>query len=68
MPLSPEVSLEKISEMSDGLSGAETALICREAGLMALTEGGIIERLDSKEEQDKFCVSLHCVEQALKGV
>ena len=29
--------LEKLAEESDGFSGAEIALICREAGLKALT-------------------------------
>ena len=33
--------------MAEGLSGAEIALVCREAGLKALTEDMKIEKLSS---------------------
>jgi ATP-dependent 26S proteasome regulatory subunit len=38
------VDFVKLSTKSEGMSGAEIALICREAGLMALTEDSNIEK------------------------
>jgi ATP-dependent 26S proteasome regulatory subunit len=38
------VDIPKLSELSEGMSGAEITLICREAGLMALTEDSNIEK------------------------
>jgi len=37
MPLASDIDLDDIAKNSDGLSGAEMALVCREAGLKALT-------------------------------
>ena len=37
MPLSDDIDLDFYAQQSEGLSGAETSLICREAGLKALT-------------------------------
>ena len=37
---------EKLAELADGLSGAEIALVCREAGLKALSEDMKIETTD----------------------
>jgi len=38
-----EEDFEELSKSSEGMSGAEMALVCREAGLKALTTGGAIE-------------------------
>jgi ATP-dependent 26S proteasome regulatory subunit len=35
--------------MSEGMSGAEITLICREAGLMALTEDSNIEKASMED-------------------
>ena len=37
---------EQLAELADGLSGAEIALVCREAGLKALSEDMKIETTD----------------------
>lgn len=37
-----------MAELSEGLSGAEIALVCREAGLKALTEDMKIEKAGSE--------------------
>jgi len=42
-------SSERLADLSDGLSGAEIALVCREAGLKALTEDMKIEKLASSD-------------------
>ncbi len=47
MPLGSDVNLDEIAQQAVGLSGAETALICREAGLKALSEDFRIERLNT---------------------
>ena len=47
MRLDPALSLENVAEAATGLSGAETSLICREAGLMALTQDSKIETMNS---------------------
>ena len=39
----------KLAQQSEGLSGAEITLICREAGLMALTEDSNIEKASLEE-------------------
>ena len=41
--------LDKLGEASDGFSGAEIALVCREAGLKALTEDNKIETMEENE-------------------
>lgn len=50
MPLSKEVNLEEYAKLTDGLSGAETSLICREAGLKALTFDNKIEKLNNNDD------------------
>ena len=40
----PLVDFVKLAQNSEGMSGAEICLICREAGLMALTEDFNIEK------------------------
>lgn len=40
---------EILAELADGLSGAEIALVCREAGLKALSEDMKIETTDSHD-------------------
>jgi ATP-dependent 26S proteasome regulatory subunit len=46
---SPAVDFVKLAQASEGLSGAEICLICREAGLMALTEDSNIEKASLDE-------------------
>jgi len=65
MPLASDVNLEEIALQSKGLSGAETALIPREAGLKALTDGSRIETLESAES---FSVGNEFVMRALNEV
>ncbi len=43
------VDFVKLAQQSEGLSGAEITLICREAGLMALTEDSNIEKASMEE-------------------
>lgn len=38
-----------LAERSEGMSGAEIALVCREAGLLALTQNNNIEKAQSEE-------------------
>lgn len=38
---------DQLANLADGLSGAEIALVCREAGLLALSEDMRIETTDS---------------------
>ena len=47
MPLSSDIDLDEIAKNSDGLSGAEMALVCREAGLKALTQDSKIEHMNT---------------------
>jgi SpoVK/Ycf46/Vps4 family AAA+-type ATPase len=53
-----------LAKKSEGLSGAEIVLICREAGLFALSEGDMIEK---KQANEIFVEQKH-LEQALVGV
>jgi AAA family ATPase len=57
-------SSEKLASLSEGLSGAEIALVCREAGLKALSENMNIEKLDSHD------IKVECqhLEKALEEV
>ena len=48
--------LDQLSKESDGFSGAEIALVCREAGLKALTEDNQIE---TAEESDIKVTATH---------
>lgn len=68
MPLSEDVDLDEIAKEADGLSGAEVSLICREAGLKALTEGSTIENMNTPEEVSAFKIQKKFVEQALAEV
>lgn len=54
MPLSKEVNLDEYAKLTDGLSGAETSLICREAGLKALTYDNKIEKLNNNDDMIQF--------------
>lgn len=40
---SAKAATQKLAEKSEGMSGAEIALVCREAGLLALTDENKIE-------------------------
>ena len=42
-------SIDKLGQNSEGFSGAEIALVCREAGLKALTEDNNIETMGESE-------------------
>lgn len=68
MPLAEDVNLDEIAKDSEGLSGAEVALVCREAGLKALTDGSNIEKMNTQQEIDAFKISKKFVEEALEGV
>ena len=46
MKLADDVDLDQFAELADGLSGAETSLISREAGLKALSDDNKIETMD----------------------
>ena len=65
MPLAADVDLEYFSQASEGLSGAETALICREAGLKALSFESRIENLNDMSE---FKIEKQFIEEALAEV
>ena len=56
--------LDKLGSDANGFSGAEIALVCREAGLKALTEDNKIETM---EESDIKVTASH-LEQALAEV
>jgi ATP-dependent 26S proteasome regulatory subunit len=43
------VDFSKLARESEGMSGAEISLVCREAGLMALTENSNIEKASMDE-------------------
>ena len=64
MPLAEDVDLTEIATASEGLSGAEMALICREAGLKALTQDARIE----KDEMDSFKIENRFVLKAMQEV
>ena len=49
MPLADDVNLDELAKEADGLSGAEVSLVCREAGLKALTDGSTIENMNTPE-------------------
>ena len=53
-----------LAEAAEGFSGAEIALVCREAGLKALTEDLKIETAEPADIR----VTLHHLEQALNEV
>ncbi len=66
MPLSDDVDLQRIAETTNGFTGADIEMLCKEAGLKAL--GGFFESLDgetgiktAREEKSKngaVCVSV----------
>ena len=68
MPLAGDIDIDALAKDSEGLSGAETSLVCREAGLMALTQDSTIEKLNTAEEIAEFKVSKEHVLKALEGV
>ena len=55
MQISPETKTlvseiaTNLAKNSDGLSGAEVALVCREAGLFALSDEDMIEKKSANE-------------------
>ena len=64
MQLTEDIDFKKLALESEGMSGAEMALICREAGLKALTEDMNIE----KQEIEDIKVSQKHLEIALAEV
>lgn len=58
------IDFRGLAEASEGLSGAELSLVCREAGLLALTENLSIE---TKDVSEIFVTQSH-MHQALDGV
>ena len=65
MKLAADVDLHSIAKQTEGLSGAEAALICREAGLKCLSFDSQIETvsdLDSLEITSAF------IEEAVREV
>ena len=48
MPLDNDVDLHEIARVTDGFSGADLELVCREAGLMALREDINIEKVSMR--------------------
>ena len=67
MNLAATVDLESLAALSEGMSGAEVALVCREAGLKALSDGNCIETLDI-DAMDQFKIQPKYVEEALSEV
>ena len=65
MPLSKDVNLDEIAVLGEGLSGAEMSLVCREAGLKALTFDSQIEKITN---MDEFVIDKRFVEEAMKDV
>ena len=65
MPLSKDVNLDEIAALGEGLSGAEMSLVCREAGLKALTFDSQIEKITN---MDEFVIDKRFVEEAMKDV
>jgi SpoVK/Ycf46/Vps4 family AAA+-type ATPase len=65
MPIDREnIDFAKLGHITEGMSGAEITLVCREAGLKALTEDNNIE----KESIDMIKVKNDHIEQALAEV
>ncbi|RJX27449.1 MAG: AAA family ATPase [Dethiobacter sp.] len=58
-PLSQEVSLEKISLMTEGMSGAEISALCREAALEALREVIILDKVQKLENSTPVIQWIH---------
>ena len=56
--------LDQLAQNSEGFSGAEIALVCREAGLLALTEDAKIETAEAEDIR----VNLNHLEKALADV
>lgn len=63
MPIADDVDIDDLAKESEGLSGAEMSLVCREAGLKALTFDSNIEKLS-----DDFKIGSNFVYAALKEV
>jgi transitional endoplasmic reticulum ATPase len=57
MPLSPDVSLRELAEISEGYVGSDLESICREAAIEAL-----------REDDDAEAVEMRHFRQALEGV
>ena len=68
MPLDPNIDLNDIATNSEGFSGAEMSLICREAGLKALTQDNKIESMNTQEEIDSFKILKHHIIDAMNEV
>ena len=68
MPLADDINLDELAQAADGLSGAEVSLVCREAGLKALTDGATIENMNTPEEINAFKIQKKFVEEALNEV
>lgn len=68
MPLAGDVNLDEMAAACDGFSGAETALICREAGLKALSADNRIEQMKTDEDMKAFKIDRIFVEKALEEV
>ncbi|AIY89986.1 CDC48 family AAA ATPase [Geoglobus acetivorans] len=47
MPLSDDVSFDRLAEMTDGYSGADIEAVCREAGLTAIRE--VVQKYSEEE-------------------
>ena len=56
--------VQELAKDCDGFSGAEMALVCREAGLLALTEDSMIESAEAADIQ----VDIKHLQAALEGV
>jgi len=72
MPLAEDVNLDALAELTEGMSGADIAGICREAGLMAirrtLQEGSIDPRAPIEEIRKSVSVSMNDFVKAIDAL
>ncbi|QMU56207.1 MAG: AAA family ATPase [Candidatus Mycalebacterium zealandia] len=77
MPLSKDVDFQRIAELTNGFTGADIEMLCKEAGLKAL--GGFLEEFDgngyetktakkNKKKNGEISVSMENFTDALKEV
>jgi len=66
MPLAEDVDLKEIAKKTEGYTGADLEVLCREAGLAAIREN-IRRRIEGNGQEDYKVYARH-FEEALKKV
>lgn len=66
MPISAEVDLAKLAEMTTGYVGADLTALCREAAMQAVSHSSLVWLQISQENVTNICTTLFLINTLLE--